>query len=410
MPTRHRAAAAALTLLLLGSACSSPDSPPAGPEPAAEDQPAAAGTPTPPDLTNLPATAQLTAQDLGGLAGEPDFTGTATLTVLDIVDLGPTVPAGNLGGDDEQADSDATFIGVRYELANDGSTRIQPAVQVNDDLRITDDGRRSWTSADYTNGRSGVSAHVAVNAGDDDPATFAQPGLAVTTWAAFVVPTGVDPATLVVALPVDPPLFLRPAATGDPTASSPTSRPPTGTPTPTGPAATPATSSPDPADVVLQLDDLPFGWNEAPVGERDEGSCFDFRGAVPDGAAEESVAVFTLDPGSGPTISGHVTSYDDPDDAQAWAEAVLELAESCDGQPISPGEDVTYSVDAFDVPGVDGTGRRIHFAIDGIGSASVDVVVTAVDQITIVTIHGGFGPQQDLEVTSAAHQAMTSRA
>jgi hypothetical protein len=143
-----------------------------------------------------------------------------------------------------------------------------------------------------------------------------------------------------------------------------------------------ATSEIDLSAILLQVDDLPEGWSETPVGDNEGGSCLDelFVWATdPVGSTNASFAASEL----GPFLAAWVI---DSPTSEALV-AVDDVLVSCNGATAPSGFTTTIDPtpvsglpsDSLSIHGVDedASGNQIRFAVAGAGTDQVTAFVFA---------------------------------
>jgi hypothetical protein len=102
------------------------------------------------DATECAATTNSTVtvegSQLDQLAGHPPLSGQVTISVLAREDLQQSLTDPFKG---VEIEAQGAFIGYRYSVSLETNAELQPATQINDQLRLTD-GNSSWPTADYT--------------------------------------------------------------------------------------------------------------------------------------------------------------------------------------------------------------------------------------------------------------------
>lgn len=138
-PTMRRLAAIlSVWTPALPPSCSSDTISPSFDDGAESDAAECAGTPT--------SSVTVEGSQLDRLAGHPKLSGEVTISVLAREDPSQSFTDPFTG---VAIEAEGAFIGYRYSVSNETNAELQPATQINDELRLTD-GSSSWPTADYT--------------------------------------------------------------------------------------------------------------------------------------------------------------------------------------------------------------------------------------------------------------------
>ncbi len=124
------------------------------------------------------------AEDLGELFGEDGQTGFISVRVT-AAEIASNIESEFYG----QQNAKGKFVIVRYEVVSDLNRRMQPSIQINDELVLMDERDRQWEVADYQGDYFGISGDAARAAGCDEPEEWIGAGFTGCTAAVFDVPT-----------------------------------------------------------------------------------------------------------------------------------------------------------------------------------------------------------------------------